>query len=190
MRTPSRLMPKFQPRRMSLFGWVVAGCVLVGAVYFIYEYPLATISLAAIVAVTSVLMNRSSKQRLEALAVGREDGSICTFARRFDATQIDTWVIRAVYEQLQDYLASLYPRFPIRPEDRLYGELISDPDDLDLDLVVEIANRTGRSLKKFNQNPYHGKVTTVEDLVLFFNSQPKVQLNHPLEPTLRAAADR
>jgi hypothetical protein len=49
-----------------------------------------------------------------------------------------------------------------------------DEDDLDLDLIEEIAQRTGRSMENFESNPYYGKVTTARDLVLFFNHQAGV----------------
>jgi hypothetical protein len=72
---------------MSPFGWVIAGCVLAGAFYFLYEYPLATISFAAIVAVTSPIMNRSSKRHLEALALCRNT-AIGTYVSHFEAVWI------------------------------------------------------------------------------------------------------
>ena len=49
-----------------------------------------------------------------------------------------------------------------------------DDEDLDMDLVAEIGQRTGRSMENAEKNPYYGKVSTVEDLVLFFNLQPKI----------------
>ena len=49
--------------------------------------------------------------------------------------------------------------------------LLIDDEDLDLDLVEEISERTGISLDNYEQNPYYGKVNTVRNLVLFFNQQ-------------------
>ncbi|MEM7018209.1 MAG: hypothetical protein AAF512_12820, partial [Pseudomonadota bacterium] len=60
---------------------------------------------------------------------------------------------------------------PIKASDNLFETLKFDADDLDLDLVEEIAQRTGRSLEDGESNPYYGKVTTVGNLVLFFNHQ-------------------
>ncbi|EDX89816.1 hypothetical protein ADG881_1918 [Alcanivorax sp. DG881] len=48
-----------------------------------------------------------------------------------------------------------------------------DQDDLDLDLVEEIAQRTSRSFDGYESNPYYGKVTTARNLVLFFNHQAR-----------------
>jgi hypothetical protein len=46
-------------------------------------------------------------------------------------------------------------------------------EDIEMDIAVEISQRTGRSLTNTVANPYFAKVKTVEDLVLFFNAQPK-----------------
>jgi len=110
---------------------------------------------------------------LVALASERTGESICEFARSFNTREVDTWVIRAVYEQLQEYLAPIQPAFPVRGSDRLVKGLLEDPDDLDLSLINEIAERTGRSLDNAENNPLFGKVLTVEDLVLFFNAQAR-----------------
>jgi hypothetical protein len=48
-----------------------------------------------------------------------------------------------------------------------------DAEDLDDVLAAEIAQRTGRSLSGSENNPYYGKVVTVEDLIRFFCAQPK-----------------
>ncbi len=42
-----------------------------------------------------------------------------------------------------------------------------------MDIVAQIAQRTGRSLSNTTANLYYSKVKTVGDLVLFFNAQPK-----------------
>ncbi|TXI90954.1 MAG: hypothetical protein E6Q34_08120 [Burkholderiaceae bacterium] len=114
-------------------------------------------------------------QQLLALAALRVDDSICEFAREFDCRKVDTWIIRAVYEQLQMRLRHLHPAFPVRADDRLKEDLFLDDDDLEMDLVHEIEERTGRSLKDFSANPCRGKVVTVSDLVLFFQAQPKAE---------------
>lgn len=63
--------------------------------------------------------------------------------------------------------------FPIKADDNLFDDLLLDADDLDLDLVELISKRTGRTLDGYKNNPYYGKVTTVRNLVLFFNAQKK-----------------
>ena len=81
--------------------------------------------------------------------------------------------MRAVYEELQACLAHHRGRFPLRVTDRLGVDLQIDGDELDLSLVQDIAQRTGRDLSSTHSNPFFGKVTTVGDLVNFFNAQPR-----------------
>ncbi|RQO58068.1 hypothetical protein DBR47_14800 [Paucibacter sp. KBW04] len=106
------------------------------------------------------------------LASEREGQSICEFARDFDARAVNTWIIRAVYEQLQEQLKHIHPAFPVRADDRLKEDLLLDDDDLDMDLAQEVEARTGISIDQSGNNPYFGKVKTVRDFVLFFQSQP------------------
>jgi hypothetical protein len=177
MRMPSRRMPKLaQPGRSA--GAVVALAAFVAFVaYFGYRAFSASPWLSAAVVLSVAwgvsLAARRRKRRLAALAAERTGESICEFARSFNSREVDTWVVRAVYEQLQSYLAPMQPGFPVRGSDRLVKGLLEDPDDLDLSLVNEIAERTGRSLEQAESNPLFGKVYTVHDLVLFFNAQPK-----------------
>jgi hypothetical protein len=107
------------------------------------------------------------------LASQREGQTICEFARDFDTQAIDTWIIRAVYEQLQAQLKYIHSAFPIRADDRIKEDLLLDDDDLDMDLASEVETRTARPLDKTDNNPYSGKVKTVRDVVLFFQHQPK-----------------
>lgn len=173
VRTPSRFMPKYTRPRPGVWGWLVFTPVIAAFGYALYLYPwVVGVFLAAGVTGT-VVLNRNFKRKLSALAALRPNESLCTFARSFNPREVDTWVIRAVYEQLQMYLASDYPQFPVRAEDQLNGCLMNDPDDLDFCLAKEIAARTGRSLENTQDNPYYGSVNTVRDLVLFFNAQPR-----------------
>ncbi|MYM87102.1 hypothetical protein GTP91_07895 [Rugamonas sp. FT82W] len=116
---------------------------------------------------------KRNAERLRCLAAEREGESICDFARDFDTRQVDTWIVRAVYEQLQYHLADVSPAFPVRASDRLKEDLLLDDDDLDMDIAQEVEQRAGRSLDDTSTNPYFGKVKTVRDLVMFFQSQPK-----------------
>lgn len=112
------------------------------------------------------------RSRLLAIAARREGESICQFARSFDTRVVDTWVIRAVYDVLQQQLEFAKAAFPVRPSDDLKA-LVIDPDDLDMALAPEVARRAGRSVENTEENPYYGKVRTVADLVMFFNAQPR-----------------
>ncbi|MDR7378275.1 hypothetical protein J2X19_002954 [Rhodoferax ferrireducens] len=117
---------------------------------------------------------RKRRLHIAALAKGREGDSICQFARSFDTRNVDTWVIRAVYEVLQQELNDATPAFPVKATDLLAGLLI-DPDDLDMAVAPEVSRRSGRSLENSDVNPLYGKVLSVADLVMFFNSQPKIR---------------
>lgn len=106
------------------------------------------------------------------LAGQRQGESICQFARAFAWRQVDTWVIRAVYESLHGYLGG---QLPIRADDRLKQDLRLDDDDLELDLLEEMARLSGRSLERTTGNPWFDRVNTVRDLVLFLDQQPRLQ---------------
>lgn len=138
------------------------------------EAPLATVSLAVMLGVWLRISTQKRRARLLALADSRSGESICEFARSFDTRSVDTWVIRAVYEGLQEQLRDVHPAFPVRASDVMLKNLIDDPDDIDMDLAPEVARRTGRDLDDTRDNPYYDKVHTVADLVMFFNAQPKV----------------
>lgn len=166
-------MPKLVRKPVSFAGWLVISALLLGYLYAFYRAPWIVGALSLAIAIATWISTRNHKVKLTAMAALRKNDSICTFARAFDTHEVDTWVIRAVYEQLRAYLHPAYPHFPVRAEDRLEGGLIDDPDDLELDLATEIAERTGRPLEQTENNPYFGKVETVRDLVLFFNTQPR-----------------
>lgn len=177
-RIPSRFMPKrIEPRELGTVGIVtlvlfilfpalimIASGEGVSGVIFIYGF------LGAIYLIAQF----RGRRHFNKLKQGREEESICTFARHFERYEVDTWVIRAVYEELADYC----PEMPIRPTDNIFDDLCIDSDDFEMDfkddIVGSIAKRCGRSLEKYQYNPYFGKGDTVEGLVHFFNNQPKL----------------
>ena len=111
------------------------------------------------------------RRHLAHLAAQRRGESICQFAHAFPRRQVDTWVLRAVYESLHGHLGG---RLPIRADDRLKQDLRLDDDDLDLDLLEEMARLSGRSLERTADNPWFDRVTSVRDLVLFLDHQPRL----------------
>jgi hypothetical protein len=113
------------------------------------------------------------RRHLTALAEARKGESICEFSRAFDVRSADTWVIRAVYEQLQLQLRWVYPGFPVRATDRLIEDLMLDPDDIDMDVFFDVTRRTRRSRRDVKVNPRYGRVKTAGDLVEFFCAQDK-----------------
>jgi hypothetical protein len=176
MKKSSRSMPRYVAPQVglfrTLFGLVLLVLLFVYLVFFAALVPFVFLTFIASAFVISVYKNRADRARLEKIAMLRSDQDIGTFAKSFDFRSVDTWVIRAVYEQLQNYLASFVPKFPISAEDRLKEDLCIDVDDFDLG--EEIEQRCGRLLEGSQTNPLYGKVYTVRDLVLYFNSQPSV----------------
>lgn len=114
---------------------------------------------------------RLRKQRLSELTRGRAGLSICQFARSFDRRAVDTKIIRAVYEGIQKEAG--LKGFPVLAADDITAVYGIVDDDLDY-LADELAEKTKRSFRNAENNPLYGQVTTVRDLVLFLNHQPKV----------------
>lgn len=178
MRIASRHMPRITARPLGLAGGLFVLCLAAAVLGFALLRPQAFLVVSAGVAALLVLARlheRREARRLAVLAAQRPGQSICEFARDFDTRAVDTWLIRATYEQLQDQLKPRHPAFPIRADDRLKEDLGLDDEDLDLDLAADISHRTGRSFEGSRRNPYFGQVRTVRELVLFFQHQPLEQ---------------
>lgn len=175
MKTPSRNMPKYIPEGAwpPFVGWLLLVAFVCGLLWWIWEQPIVLLFIV-VIGVMSVIEQRRHRIKLANLSQERKDLSICEFARSFDCRSIDTWAIRAVYETLQDYMSTPEALIPIKAEDDLTDVLEIDDEDLDMDLLVEILERTGRSMEGTPSNPYYGKVKTVADLVYFVNAQPLV----------------
>ncbi len=172
---PSRQMP---PLCRKPFGWPAAlgvGAFALGLGYCIYSASTVVQCMTALFVcacyVDAMASSRREARRFQALARCRKGESICGFVRSFDTRLTDTWVIRATHQELQLFLRSYLPAFPIRASDSVLDDLRLDPEDLD-DLLVDIAERSGRSVDTTDDNPYYGKVKTVMDMVLFINTQP------------------
>lgn len=163
-------MPKYKPGKASKAAILIF--VAIGLAIVIYQpwYLAAIAAIAVLLVISSVIYQSKVERHFNELCRERNGLSICEFAREFDAKAVDTWIIRAVYEQLQAALPTKQ-NVPIKASDTLFDVLMLDEDDLELDLVEEIAQRTGRSLQGSVNNPYYGKVTTARNLVLFFNYQ-------------------
>ena len=137
---------------------------------FVYCLPVILAPIGVIVLLT-VTWGLGQRRRLARLAADRQGESICSFARSFDYRAVDTWVIRAVFEELQPYCNFGRCMLPLRATDDLEDLLRIDPEDLD-DLASDMAFRAGRSLEDCDKNPFYGKVKTASDLVLFLVNQP------------------
>jgi hypothetical protein len=126
-------------------------------------------------------------RRMRKLAASRPGEDIGSFAGSFDRHRpdFDPWVIRAVWDALQPYLAFRGGVAPLRASDQL--ESFIDLGDLDMVIFPEVAVRTGRTLENLAANPRYGHVETVADVVEFFWQQPRDQQpNKPLQPVSSA----
>ncbi|AFV00104.1 hypothetical protein [Simiduia agarivorans] len=172
MKQASRFMPKYEPKKASKP--VVFAFFAIAVAIVIYQpwYLLVIAGIALVVIVWSAIDQPNVERHFQNLCKERSGSSICEFAREFDSKVVDTWIIRAVYEQLQAALPTKQS-VPIKASDGLFDTLMLDEDDLDLELIEEIAQRTGRSVEGYESNPYYGKVTTAGNLVLFFNHQAR-----------------
>ena len=171
MRIPSRLMPKLKKKPLTASSRLLVVVLVFYFLYLCWTYSLPVFGFIALVGTMGVLENIKTKNHLSKLAVQRQGESICNFARDADSHTHDTWVIRAVYEQTQSYLMPEFQSLPLKWHDSFEQDLKMDADDVE-DIVLEVAERTGRNLTETAENPMHGKVNTVGDLVIFMVAQP------------------
>ena len=77
-----------------------------------------------------------------------------------------------MYEQLQAHVSPPEIIVPIFASDHLFEDLEIEEEELGETLMEEIAQRTGRSFKDIEKNPYFKNLNTVSDLVYLFQNQP------------------
>jgi hypothetical protein len=164
-------MPKYTAKKAGPFEWIALAALLALITWFVWRWPVLLLLVPLFIAINYRERQKRTNHYAILLRVRGTD-SICTFANHFDTRKVDTWIVRAVYEQLQDRLSGERSEFPIRPTDDVFSDLLIDEEDFELDLVEEIAERTGRSLDGMEKNLYFGKASLVENLVYFFNQQP------------------
>ena len=171
MRAASRTMPPAPVHKAKWWAWVFLTALFAGLAYWFWQQPYLVGVLFAVLGFLvwiQMIWETHSRRRL---ATSRHDESICTFARSF-GRRADTWILRAVYEELSRYLEVDRRPIPIRREDRCAEDLKIDPEDLD-DLARDIAFRARRSMDACEKNPVYGKVKTVGDIVAFLECQPR-----------------
>ena len=96
-------MPEPQP---SLVGDLVLAVLGVGLGFLLVRYMRVAVPLVVAVAVVTVILNARHVKRLMRLADARVGEDIGTFARAFDrrAPEFDPWVVRAVWDALQQHV--------------------------------------------------------------------------------------
>ena len=165
-------MPSVPVQKVTPLGWLVMAAFFGGLMGWVYKEPSGLLILGAFAAIIWIGTALNSR-RVRRLAESRGSESICDFARFFDRRTTDTWIIRAVYEELANYLEIDGRSTPVRPSDKWDKDLNIDSEDL-AELVACMAFRAQRSLDGAEQNPLWGKVYTVADIVVFLESQPKI----------------
>jgi hypothetical protein len=160
---------------VTVAGWLVLAGVVGFVLVMVISSPMVAGLVIGAIVICSAIWVQVNGRRLRRLAEQRTGEDIGTFARAFDRRTgpFDPWVVRATWDALQPYMSFRDGQVPLRPTDRLEQDLRIDPDDLDLDIVVEIADRAGYSLDQAEANPMHGNIRTVRDLVKFITRQPK-----------------
>ena len=121
------------------------------------------------------LLGAKHRRQMRAWALERADESICTFVREFDVRHTDSWVLRAVHEELSRHLQIEGRPFQIHADDRWQEDLQIDEEDLNLDLLPAIAHRARHSLENTKNNPFYDRVKTIRDFVGFLEHQPRLQ---------------
>ena len=172
MGTPSRQMQPAPERRASIMAWPVLGAIVAGVVWLAYLHPWIIIAIALIV-IASIVGGFLHRRAMRRLSSARDGEGICEFSRSFERHQVDTWILRAVYEELSKFFQDNGYGLPLRADDRLEEDFTMDSDDLD-DIVADIAYRARRSLDDTEKNPFYGKIKSVRDLVNFLEHQPKL----------------
>ncbi|MEQ8210475.1 MAG: hypothetical protein RH917_11650 [Lacipirellulaceae bacterium] len=171
-RVPSNRMPPYEPEECSITCILACGCFIALMATIVWLQPLVLLAILA-VAMFCFIELKLDQSRIQRNLADRQGESLCSFVRSFDYRNIDTWILRAVYEQIQPHVG-----FPIRKTDNLTKDLKLAADDVD-DLADEIAQRTGRPLIACETNPYYSQVNTIEGLVMFFSHQPQESREHP-----------
>ena len=171
MKLASRFMPDYKPEKGSRSALLVGVCIFFAVLYYSPILIVITAGIALLLFVWSYFEQPKIDEHFSKLYEDRNNLSICNFAKEFDSRKVDTWIIRATYEEIQRIIC-FDKAIPIKADDHLFETLMLDEDDLDFDLMKIISQRTSRSLEQYESNPFYGKVTTVRNLVLFLNCQP------------------
>jgi len=171
MRIPSRLMPGYKPQPLGVAGWSVLLVSVCAGLYILWMHPWVTAMAVVAVVGLGVYEHTKEKWYFNQLMAQRHGESLCTFSREQTLTGIDTFIVRAVYEEIQ-FEIPLQKDFPLRWSDNLYSVLHVDGDNLE-ELIERIAQRTDRCITYTKLNPLYGKIHTVGDLIIFLNHQPK-----------------
>lgn len=165
-------MPPAPIHKAKWWAWVFLAALFAGLACWFWKQPYSVAVLFAVWGVVVGIQTMWETHSRRRLAASRHEESICRFARSFGRSA-DSWILRAVYEEISRFIAVDGRVIPIRREDRCAEDLKIDPEDLD-DLARDIAFRARRSMDACDKNPLYGKVKTVGDIVTFLEYQPRI----------------
>ncbi len=171
MRRFSRWMPPVPSAEMEPLGVVPCLLFFSSLVAAAIVWTAVAYVLFAVIA-ACVFYGFFEDRRLHRIAAERAGEDIGTFARAFDRRiePFDPWVVRATWDALRSYV-----KIPLRPADRIGADLHIDDEDLEDDLLEEVAFRAGRSLDRLEANPMYRQVVTVGDFVRLVTLQPPLR---------------
>jgi hypothetical protein len=169
MNAPSRKMPAAQaPGKAPIWAWLLFGAWCSTLVYGLYAGGVARYLVVGfgLIGLVSWL---TAERHFTRLRKQRSEDSICTFAKLLPAREHDTWIVRAVYEEV-----TRWTKLPIRPSDHFSDDLRLDVEDLQC-IAEEVGRRSGRVIGDTLSNPMFDRVVTVADMIIFFEHQPKIE---------------
>ncbi len=170
-------MPSYAPAplswRQKVVAWTVAvvgiGTLSILVLRLLWEAPLLVSGGLGLVVLAGYLSHLADKKRMGKLRSDRLGTGICEFARSFDRRKVDTFVIRAVYEEMQELVGDL----PLRREDRPLADFALDEGEVAFDFPERVAARTGRIYDPRTAPVPDQPVETLGDFVVYFNSLPR-----------------
>lgn len=170
-RGPSRLglPPKGADSLGPLGTLLVLLLLVVALLWCLWWAPVFTLGcLVCLLGLAGLSARHNSRLRAQ-----RSDESICTFARGFGRRAVDTWVVRATYEELAQWAG-----FPPRATDRLSEEYGIEDDDV-LDLVELVAERAGVDEGSLDSGSGMAPLETTGDVVRYLSRRPLIPTPTP-----------
>ena len=135
---------------------------------------LAIVAVVAWGGLSTLAANRKVR-RMRGMRVGHDIG---TFARMLPIRALDTWVVRATYDEIAAHIGSDANPFPVHPSDRLKADLGIDDENL-CDIIFRIADRSARTTDDIDKNPYIAQIKTVGDVIQAVMWQQQIAGDQP-----------
>jgi len=173
MRKPSNQMPQYEVPKMKWYFVVIAWIFLIlylGSIAYKAYDDIAFRYVILMFIVLILVLSGVGVEKYKKSKRSRKEWNIGKFAKEFNLKEVDTWVVRAVYEAVYDEV-----EIPIKADDDIDKDLGIDMGDLGFDeILINVSQRTGRVLTENSVGHDDIKnIITVRDLVEFFNKLPR-----------------